>query len=90
MKTQYRLLGRQRRLWVREIARRSFNDCDGDLDRAVVLAERRIRDAPKSIIGTILIGVAIKLAIASIVHWIQSRVATVPSGEFLKEEPGSE
>jgi hypothetical protein len=42
-----------------------------------------------SIIGSILIGVAIKLAIELIAYWIKNRFATIPSGGFLEGEPGS-
>lgn len=90
MDVSYRLLGRKHRLNVRNLARQAFHDADGDEVRAKRLVEYRLRHAPKSIIASILIGVAIKLAIELIVYWIKHRFATVPSGEFQPGEPGHE
>lgn len=89
MKTEHLLLGRRKRLEIRELARQAFYDSECNGDHARVLAEQRIRAAPKSIIASIMIGVAIKLAIDLIAYWIKNRSAAVPSGEFLPDEPGA-
>lgn len=89
MKPQFRILGKRNRLQVREIARHSFNVSNGVEADAKTLAEKSLRAAPKSIIASLLIGVAIKLAVELIVYWIKNRFATVPSGGFLDGEPGS-
>lgn len=89
MDVQYRLLGSRTRLQVRHIARRAYVASGGDERQSKELAEVWLRAAPKSIIATILIGVAVKLAIELIVYWIKHRFADVPSGDFQTGEPGS-
>lgn len=90
MKARYRLLGKEQRLRVRSYARCALHDANGDEAKAKELVAYRLRHAPQSIIASILIGVAIKLAIELIVYWIKNRFATVPHGEFQPGEPGSE
>jgi len=90
MKTQYRILGSSNRMRIRDLSRRAFFICEGDEAKAKAFAERSIREAPKSIIATVLIGVAIKLAFELIMYWIKNGFNSVPGGAFLQGEPGSE
>lgn len=83
---KYRLLGRQRRNRVREIARQCFVTA-ATAEIAKDRAERQIRGEMKSIIASILIGLAIKLAIELIAYWVRERFFR-PEVEYTQGEPG--
>lgn len=88
MKFQYRLLGRTRRSRVREIARTAWADCQADPEKAEDLATMRINDQFYGFVSSILISLAIKLAIELIKHWAMQLLAEPPT-QFVAGEPGS-
>ena len=42
----------------------------------------------QSILGTLLLSIAVKLAVALIEYWIEQKFSTPPAGGFVKGEPG--
>ena len=71
---------------VRDIARQSFIDSDGDVELAIQYASSRIR-SPESVITSILISIAVRLAVELIKHWWENRVSE-PSTNYNAFEPG--
>lgn len=93
----YKLIPLKQRLRIREICRQSVLDTGGDQTDAINLARKRIRRDNQlgSIVTSILIGLAVRLAIALIQYWLEERFsngmeyASIPQGDFQKGEPGS-
>lgn len=83
---RYRILGRARRKRVREIARDCFLIA-GTPTAAKEKAEAKIRKEFDSIIASILIGLAIRLAIELITYWVKEKFFR-PSAEYTQGEPG--
>lgn len=84
----YKLIGRDQRLRVRDMAREIYLECDCDGDRACRTIRHRQAQF-KSIVGTILVRIAISLAIALVKHWIEQKFSAVPSDDFVAGEPGA-
>ena len=76
------------RLSVRGISRQSVIDTKGDKDAAIALAEARLRAQYRGILTMILVGLAIELAKALILHWLD-RGITEPSTVWQPGEPGA-
>lgn len=81
---KYKLLGK-RRFKIRDIARQAYLD-NKDPQKAIDQATKEIRTG--SIVITILVGLAIKLAIELIWYWFNNKVSS-PSMFYLPEEPGN-
>ena len=87
MKIQYRVLGKPRRQRIRQIARSAWIDTDADPSEAERMAQWRIQDQMYGVISSLMISIAIKLAIALIRHWLSQSVG-VPPEDFQYGEPG--
>jgi len=81
----YLLLRRSQRKAIRNVTRKAWLDAGCNVDKAKELAEAEIRTG--SIVIAILIGVAIKLAFALIMHFWNKRVV-VPESDYQPDEPG--
>lgn len=85
------LLSKQDKMLVRCFAIDAYENTGGDFQKSKAVVSADIREHMKnrygSIIGTILIGIAIRLAIALIKHWIKNNVLT-PSEQYQLGEPG--
>lgn len=80
------LLRREKKEKIREIARRNFVEYgaeDGG-QKAIEACKKEIRTS--GIIATILIGLAIRLAIELIIWWIKNRIK-VPPFTYQESEP---
>lgn len=90
---QYKLMPNAMRLRVREVARQSLLDCNRDREQAITMARRRVpydlKGRFNSILTTILISLAIRLAVELIVYWIKQNFMSPPSGQFVPGEPGA-
>ena len=85
---KWMLLGRRRRKRVREIAHQAYLDRNGDQHAASVLAESRVREEMVGgIFTSILISIAVQLAVKLIIHWWKNRVSK-PQYAFQPDEPG--
>jgi len=60
---------------------------NGNKDMAIELGKARLREAPRSIILTILIPIAIRLLVAFIIAWVTKNVSTPPAS-YQSDEPG--
>lgn len=74
-------------IYVRSNARDAWQQANGDPERAKEIAAERLRSDPGSIIGAILLGLAIKLAYEIIMFWFNNRVSE-PAATYLASEPG--
>lgn len=83
-----RLIPRSQRVEVRRFARRCYEDGGGDKEASLALAEER-RDQLGSIVTSFLISAAAKLVVKLIMYWIEHKVSSVPSGDFISGEPGA-
>ena len=85
------LLPRNDKITVRDLARDSFLESSGDYEKSVrisrTLIRRYFRAKYNSIISTILISIAIRLAIALIKYWIENRIL-MPPRTYTINEPG--
>lgn len=81
----YRILGRKRRNRVREIAREEY--LSKDPESALASTRERVRAEYGSLIGTILVALAVKLATALIMSWIEDNLLE-PPGSYQSTEPG--
>lgn len=81
----YFLLGRKKHE-IRRIARRAYLNNPNNLALAKEQAEREIRT--RSIVISILISIAVRLAIELIKYWFFNKVS-VPAFTFQNGEPGS-
>jgi len=91
MKRSFRILGRRRREQVRDLTRESFVDNQGNPRAAEIDAVASIKSEFNSIIATILISIAIKLALALIAKWVRDRLSDPgvgPRDGFFTGEPG--
>lgn len=88
MDAKYRLLGRRRRARIRHLARECYLANQGS-EQAKVDAEDAIRREFGSILVSILIGLAIKLAVELIAYWIKQRLSD-PGVGFQSGEPGGD
>ena len=88
MKTSYRILGIKRREHIRDIASDAWCTTR-DRGQAEKLAARRIRISMGGVVGSILLGVAVKLAVELIVFWAKQKIWN-PSLDFSTGEPGAE
>lgn len=84
-----RVLTLSQRLFVRTIAREVMLQANGNKDMAIELGKARLRDAPRSIILTILLPIAIRLLVALIIAWVTNGVSE-PASSYQKDEPGYE
>ena len=85
MKLFWLMPKRQRRI-VREIARRSFINSNGDVELAIQKANTMIR-APESLVTSILVSIAVRLAVELIKYWWENRISE-PSANYSACEPG--
>lgn len=88
----YSILGRRRRLAVREVARNirvHYPHLKDERLRKRLTDELGNRSEFQSIWATLLVAVAVKLAEALILYWIDQRLRTPPLGDFRKGEPGA-
>ena len=87
MKLQYRILGKRRRKRVRDIACTAWTDTQCDTNAAEHLARMRIQDQMYGIITSLLISIAIKLAVELIHYWVAESIPE-PGLTFKSGEPG--
>ena len=88
-----RLLSKHRR-HVRNTAIAAIRDADGDQDQAIVLGKKMLRDEPGSIIGALLINIAVSLLVKLIIYFVReyvlkSGIDSIPS-DYQESEPGFE
>lgn len=82
------LLGRARRQKVRDIARAAWLEC-GRSSHALAVAEKDVRrQLAGSFWASLLIGIAVQLAIRLIRYWWENRVDS-PALTFQPGEPGT-
>lgn len=81
------VLTRAQRQRVRQLSRTAWIENAGDRDAAVKQVSAKLRDEMKSVIGMILLQIAIKLAVALITKWWEER-NFLPTKEYVKGEPG--
>lgn len=86
MKLRYIVLGKKRNN-IREIARKHFLLNRTNTEKAIEGATEELKT--KGIITSILIGLAIKLAVELIIYWIKNNVL-IPSENYQAGEPGNE
>lgn len=80
---------RNHRNHVRTVARMAYISAGGDKDKAIDLGKQNLRADPGSVIGAILIQLAISLLVKIIMHWIFNGVSS-PAAEYAADEPGFE
>lgn len=91
MSLQFKALGKERRIAARNVAsgvlRNGYRPTATTLPREL---RRRLLDTGKfdSIIGSILISIAVKLALELIKYWIEQKLKSIPNGDFQSGEPG--
>ena len=73
--------------YTRALTRDAFLEAHGNRRQAIRLARRNLRADPKSILGMLLISVAIRLAVWLITKWIEENV-TIPPDEYQCDELG--
>lgn len=83
----YRILTRKQRESIRSDARSAWLQSSCDKDEAIAIVTRTLNDKMKGIIGTILLQLAIKLAIELIMRWLEDRNKQ-PSSFYVADEPG--
>jgi hypothetical protein len=88
-----RLLSRHRR-HVRATAVAAIREAEGDQDQAIALGKKMLRDEPGSIIGALLINIAVSLMVKLIIYFIReyvlkSGIDSIPS-DYQESEPGFE
>jgi hypothetical protein len=86
-----RLLTRHRQ-YVRAIARAATLEAGGDKDLAIQMGERTLRSNPGSIIGVLLINLAVTLLVKLIEYFIEkylSNQQAIPDS-YQEDEPGFE
>lgn len=88
MKFLFRLLTRQHRQRIRELTREAWLRCQCNPDRAKPLAEIYVSEVYTGVIASLLISIAVRLAIELIKHWTENRTE-FPSMEFAADEPGA-
>lgn len=86
-----RLLSKHRQ-HVRATALAAVRECNGDEDRSIILGKRMLREEPGSIIGALLINIAITLLVRLIIYFIEEYVLkggveSIPS-DYQETEPG--
>lgn len=80
-------LSRDQTHYVFNVTRDAFLEAHGDKRKAIRFAKRNLRDAPRSIIASIAISLAIKFAVWLIMKWIENRFS-VPPYEYPEDELG--
>jgi len=83
----YLVLTRRQRERVRQLSRTAWIEQAGNKDAAIAQVSAALRDEMKSIIASILLQLAIKLAIALIMKWWEDR-NYLPEKTYVKGEPG--
>lgn len=81
------VLTRAQRQRVRQLARTAWIENAGDKDAAIKQVSAKLREEMKSVIGMILVQVAIKLAVALIMKWFEEK-NFLPAKEYAIGEPG--
>lgn len=81
------VLTRAQRQRVRQLSRTAWIENAGDKDAAIRQVSLKLRDEMKSVIGMILVQIAIKLAVALIMKWWEEQ-NFLPAKEYVKGEPG--
>lgn len=87
MNFRYRLLGQKRRQRVRTIARRAYL-LSSDPNKAQYEATQQVRQEFGGILTMILVGIAVRLAVELIKHWVSQRLSE-PEPGFQSGEPGA-
>lgn len=80
------------RLHVRNTARLAVIDADGDQEQAIKIGKERLRKEPGSIIGALLINLALSLLVKLIIYFIEEYVLktgieSIPL-DYQEAEPG--
>ena len=78
-------LPRSQRNRVRVVARDSFFEANGSLDKAIELIAERVR----RVVGSIYVGIGEALAISLVKYWLEGNVIE-PEAVFVPGEPGFE
>ena len=82
-------LRREQRNLVRDLTRKVWIEEEGNQEEANRIVRETLRNGYGSIIGSILIGLAIKLAFELIKYWWDNRLSE-PESVFTAGEPGVE
>jgi hypothetical protein len=76
-------LPRSQRNRVRVVARDSFFESNGNLDKAIDLVSDRVR----RVVGAVYVGIGQTLAITLVKYWLENNVVE-PESIFVPGEPG--
>ena len=81
------MLSPQQCSYTRKITREAFLEAHRERRHAIRLARRKLRADPESILGMVLIAIAIRLAVWLITKWIEENF-TIPPDEYQCDELG--
>lgn len=73
------MLNREQCQYVRSVASNAFTKADGNCRKAIRIARQELRNAPESIIASIAISLAIRVAIWLIKKWIEKKFSSPPA-----------
>ena len=82
-------LRRRHRNHVRSVARLAYLSAGGDQEKAIEIGKQNLRADPGSVIGAILIQLAISLLVKLIINWVMNGVSSPPDA-YMSDEPGFE